>query len=154
MNTDGSLDLVSRRAGSGFVIRGSQGQFVAAGCTLHRGINDPFMSELLACRDGLEEAAHRGLQNVVLQTDCSNLVDLWHDPRRLRLDGIHILDDLKMISQSFQVFKLLYIGREANSAAHVCAREALSIDSPRCFDIIPGFLSDTLRSDCNSNSFQ
>jgi hypothetical protein len=41
----------------------------------------------------------------------------------------------------FQRFKLLYVRREANNVAHLCAREALSLDMDVLnFDVSPGFL--------------
>ena len=43
----------------------------------------------------------------------------------MRAEGAHIFQEMKDLCSSFQDFKLLFIGRDANGAAHVCAREAL-----------------------------
>ena len=47
VNTDGSLDLVQKLAGSGYVIGDSNGDLIEGGCTCHGLVEDPFVSELL-----------------------------------------------------------------------------------------------------------
>jgi len=37
-----------------------------------------------------------------------------------------IIDDIQELSISFSTFDLVYVNREANIAAHCCAKEALS----------------------------
>jgi hypothetical protein len=64
VNTDGSLNCSSREAGSGYVIRNYLGEFVEAGCRKYPHIDDPFISELLASRDGLEAAARLGISKL------------------------------------------------------------------------------------------
>ena len=84
-----------------------------------------------------------------MQTDCSNLVSLCHDDRHVQMEGVHILNELKSLSTSFQAFKLLHVNRSANFAAHTYAKEALSIVVPLCFDVTPGFLLRSIQADCN-----
>jgi ribonuclease HI len=115
-------------------------------------VKDAFISELLACREGLEAAVRLKLTKVILQTDSSFLMSLCQDVRQVRAYGAHILNELKVISQQLQAFKLLYLNRTTNFAAHVCAREALSIDSFLCFDVTPGFLLRALQADCNPDT--
>lgn len=69
VNTDGSVNCHSREAGSGYVIRDANGVFVEAGCRKHLHIDDPFISEVLACMEGLEAAARLGIPKIILQTD-------------------------------------------------------------------------------------
>jgi hypothetical protein len=60
VNTDGSLNISSREAGSGFIIIDELGCFIAARCDPLEGVVYPFISELLASREGLEDAKRRG----------------------------------------------------------------------------------------------
>jgi hypothetical protein len=54
------------------------GELIEAGCFKHPHIIDPHTSELLAWREGLEAAVRLGISEVILQTECRNLVKLWH----------------------------------------------------------------------------
>ena len=142
---------MNRVAGSGYVLRDSEGVLIEGGCHRHLRVVDPFISELLALRDGLEAAVRRNLAQVIVQTDCASLVSLWQYPRQLRMEGSHILIELKktraMRSRLSSFFN--YLNRSANFAAHTCAKEALSIVNPFCFDVTPGFLLRVIQADCN-----
>jgi hypothetical protein len=46
-------------AGAGYVIRDCDDNLIEGGCSRHPSVDDPFISELLACRDGLEADARR-----------------------------------------------------------------------------------------------
>jgi hypothetical protein len=69
VNVDGSLNCLTSEAGSGYVIRDHQGVFEEAGCMKHRYGDDPFISELLASREGLEAAVCRGIPKIIIKTD-------------------------------------------------------------------------------------
>lgn len=148
VNTDGSLSCTTLEAGSGYVIRDESGGFVEAGCRKHANVEDPFISELLACREGVEAAARLAIPRLIIQTDCKTLVDLWQDGMQQRSEGAHILSEMQMMCKNFQEVKLLHVGRDANNAAHKCAKEALSVVNFIRFDVIPGFLTDLIQSDC------
>jgi hypothetical protein len=51
---------------------------------------------------------------------------------------------MKMVRASFQDFKFLHVGRDANNAAHRCARAALGVLVHVCYDVIPGVLTDAV----------
>lgn len=63
-------------------------------------------------------------------------MSLWEDNIDVRIEGIHILKELKKLGDSFQDFKLFFVKRKANQAACFCAREALTIVLPLCYDVI------------------
>jgi hypothetical protein len=54
------------------------------------------------------------------------LVSLWYDERAIRIKCIHILKELKVLSSTFQKFKILFVKRAANLVAHLSAKEALN----------------------------
>jgi hypothetical protein len=85
-----------------------------------------------------------GIPKIILQTDCSSLVDLWKDGKEQMIIGAHIVKEMQDMCQLFQEVRLLYIGRDANNAAHRCGKEALSIVNFVCFDVILGFLSNVI----------
>jgi hypothetical protein len=49
----------------------------------------------------LEEANQRGFTMVEMQVDQQQIEFLWKDERRHKLAGIHILEELKILGNSF-----------------------------------------------------
>jgi hypothetical protein len=132
--------MVNRNASLGFIIRGATGNFITAGYELQEGVTDPFVSELLACRLGLEEAKRQGCTRVEVQVDCQQILNLWKDDRRLKCAGVHILEELKTLGGSFLDFKISFVRREANWAAHLCAKHVITSKVSALFAEVPGFL--------------
>jgi hypothetical protein len=63
--TDGSLDIARSDACSRLIMRNDMGQYIVAGCNLQPGVVDFFISELLACKKGLEEANHSAMRTFI-----------------------------------------------------------------------------------------
>ena len=61
-----------------------------------------------------------------------------------------ICQEIREIKRVLASCSIVSIGRDANNAAHLCAKQTSS-DRRRCLWINynPAFLADTLRSDCN-----
>ena len=54
---------------------------------------------------------------------------------------------MKELAARFQGCKLLYVGRSANTVAHLCAKEALVSESGTTFVVLPGFLTVIVQSE-------
>jgi hypothetical protein len=92
---------------------------------------------------------------MILETDCQSIVSKWHKEGSDRSVGYHLFRETKELVGFFQGFKLLYVRREANCVAHLCAREALSLDLDVLnFDVSPGFLTEAVQSECVSPKFE
>lgn len=62
--------------------------------------------------------------------------------------GGHLCKEMRTYLQNFQGFELRWTGREANVAAHLCAKEALVlVRLSITLDVILDFLIDVLQSD-------
>jgi hypothetical protein len=61
-----------------------------------------------------------------------------------------ICQEIRDIGRAFFSFCILFVGRDANNAVHLCAKQA-SGDRRRCLwmNYNLGFLVDILQSDCN-----
>jgi hypothetical protein len=58
---------------------------------------------------------------------------------------VHILTEMERNSKFFQGFNLVFVHREANKVAHICALHSLSQDAPlSSFDVCPGFLDEVV----------
>ena len=85
-------------------------------------------------------ARNMGLQRVIVETDSHEIQSLWSAPQKSV--GVHILGEMKEISDLLQGFELRYSGRQINLAAYRLAKEALVIDMHAViFDVISGWLT-------------
>ena len=148
LNTDAALDVVGGVAATGVVVRDDSGSFVTAELRKYNHLTDPGLVELLACRDAIFLARDRGWTHVEIETDCQSVVTAWSKDQMQRSAGSTVVLEMKALVSSFQGFSLVFARRECNKAAHVCAREALSINNLNTvYDVTPGFLVDLVQSD-------
>jgi hypothetical protein len=84
-----------------------------------------------------------------IETDANEVVKLWRGRNEGRSEIAPILREIDELSNNLEYFQLNFIGREANEAAHLCAKQATS-NRRRCLWInyVPRFLVDCLQKDC------
>jgi hypothetical protein len=84
-----------------------------------------------------------------MESDSKIAINLCADVQS-RSELMPIFQEIKELSRAFASFSMIHTGREANQAAHACAKQA-SVDRKRCvwMNYNPGFLASTLLSDCN-----
>ena len=111
------------------------------------GLVDPETLEMLACRDAILAAVEKGIRKVVIETDCSNIKNLWESMKGERTASFYILCEMRSLVISFQGFELLYPSRSLNRAAHLTAKEALHSNTIINHDVVPGFLIAILQSE-------
>ena len=94
---------VSGSKGAGGVARSATG-FLGAWCKPHDGVKDPLIVEALSLRDGVLYAKLRGLNKVVMEMDCKEVVDLWNTCHHSRSVVAPILLEIGDLSASFSSF--------------------------------------------------
>ena len=89
-------------------------------------------------------------RRVIIESDSKVAVDLCNDKSSNTSEIMSICNEIREIKRALSSCSISFVGRDANSAAHLCAKQASS-DRRRCLWINynPGFLEKTLRSDCN-----
>jgi ribonuclease HI len=148
MNCDGALNAAGAMAGAGVVARDENGSFVVAECRRYDHIIDPEIAEVLACRDALVLAQSRGWNHIEVETDCQTVVGMWKNEKTQKSACHQVLQEMKAIVSNFQGFTFSFVRREANKAAHTCARTALSlVNHATVYEVTPGFLIDVVQSD-------
>jgi hypothetical protein len=127
INSDGAICVEHGRAGSGGVARDALG-FRGAWAKVYTRVQDPFIAETLPMCDAFLFARARGYQEVMFETDCQELVRCWES------------------------FSLVFLGREGNQVAHVCAKLA-SANNVTCdwVGLCPEFLVDSVSADCKQD---
>lgn len=147
INTDGSVSMEEHRGGVGGVAR-SCTSLHAAWCKPYAGITDPLIAEALAVRDGVLFAKLRGYDKVVVETDCLEIVNLCNSRQVLRAVAAPIIDEIWEHAPSFKSFVIQHVFRSTNFAAHLCAKQASTLEVTECWiDSTPSFLVTCLLAD-------
>ena len=124
--------------------------FLGAWCKPLPGASDPFIAELLAFREGVIFAQLRGFSHVIMEVDCSQLVDLWNSRGNSRSVASPIFRELADYVVTFTSFSVRHVGREQNVPAHLCAQRVCTLDGTDSWlAVSPDFLRTSLRADCN-----
>jgi hypothetical protein len=97
--------------------------------------------EAIACRDALVLAQQHGVQRVILETDCLDLVNLWgKESQRSVIDPI--LKQIEDLSLAFHEFSFSYVNRVCNKVAHVLAKQVSSTQCLEVWHVTPACVSD------------
>jgi ribonuclease HI len=129
INTDAAVDLGTRTASTGCIIRDSQGQFLAACRVEINGVIDVTTAEAQAVRDGLCLAELIGCNNVEVETDCLEVVTAFQYPLENRIVGTAFLDECRTMMAGFNSAVLRHCPSEANKAADLIAS---SVEDRNC----------------------
>ncbi|CAN1225604.1 Uncharacterized mitochondrial protein AtMg00310 [Linum perenne] len=124
VNIDGAVQA-PLGGSTGWVLRSSTGMVLHAVGTPYPGITDPFILELLACRDAVSWCVFSSLFQVDFEGDAELVSKAIRDQEGTRAQGGIIVQEITRLLTSSPSFKLLLIRRSANRAAHSVARMAL-----------------------------
>ncbi|CAO2201990.1 unnamed protein product, partial [Urochloa humidicola] len=101
-------------------------------------------------RDGLSLARRCGVRQAVVESDSSVAIQLLRSPKGERSMVAGIWHDVQELANSFESLVFVHVRREANEAAHVCAKAAYStMGVCEWLDHTPNFLVDVVARDCN-----
>ncbi|CAN1177238.1 Putative ribonuclease H protein At1g65750 [Linum perenne] len=124
VNVDGAVQA-PLGGSTGWVLRAPTGMVLHAVGTPYPGITDPFILELLACRDAVSWCVSSGLFQVDFEGDAEMVSKAVRDQESTRAQGGIIVQEVSRLLASSPSFKLLSVRRSANRAAHSVARLAL-----------------------------
>jgi ribonuclease HI len=102
---------------------------------------DAPMQEAYALREGLMLAQHIGCNQIIIQSDCMEVVMITQDEGFIANSAAAIYDECNTIWSGFQDIKIGHCNREANQAAHNLARRVMQVKQ-NCMrdDDTPSFL--------------
>jgi ribonuclease HI len=87
--------------------------------------------EALALHDGIRLALDLGHLNVIIKSDAQDVVRMLNEANFARTELASICYEIQDLCSSFRSCSIVHINREANEAAHRCAKQA-SVDRRRC----------------------
>lgn len=150
VNTDASFMLDSLSGSGGAVIRDEDGRMLQASPNFYEHIPDVLTAEALAARDGALLARVCGFEKVILELDNLSLVNLLRSEAGKRSPIAGLWQEIIELGREFTHFRISFVHREGNEAAHFCAK-LCSISSPirSWAEAFPTGLMGIAEADCN-----
>jgi hypothetical protein len=107
-------------------------------------------SELAACLEGVTRALEASSEDMIIETDCLELVRLAKSGSKDYSSLGHWVDDLRSILNSPKILRVNKIHRDQNVVSHELARLGMLQDSTNVWlDSAPEFLLSRILRDCN-----
>ena len=123
VNVDGATSKVGSKGGAGVVFRNHEGAFLGGACHVLPGCPDPAASELHACRRVVQLADEFNANRLHIETDSKEIASkLRNREKDLSVLG-PLVEEVKMMLQAREQWKITWVRRSANGAAHALARE-------------------------------
>jgi ribonuclease HI len=96
LTVDGSFRTEDRSAGIGMALRDEKGFPIFTSCRFLDDCDSPFEVELRACVEGLELALLRTELPIIIETDCSKVVDVVKSVGQDRSSDLHWVFKIKL----------------------------------------------------------
>ena len=146
---DASFTNEHRQGSTGVVLRDHAGKLIRGQAIWYEHAHCARTMEALAIRDGTKLAADLGFRRVIIESDAEVVVKLWNSACFDRADVAPICHEITALGEGFESFALVHARREANIAAHKCAKQATE-ERKRCIwvNFIPSFLRDCIQNFC------
>ena len=126
VNYDGATFSPQDKAGLSIVIRNEDEAVLASMSQQVPLPTTVAQVEALAARRAVEFALEIGITNVVIEGDLESIYRELQDlSPSLALHG-HLIQDAKILSNSFQLVNFSHVHREGNTVAHALARSAIN----------------------------
>lgn len=123
INVDASWHKDMSFCATGLIARDSRAVFVAGDCRRLRGPS-PVIAEALALREGIVTAHNLGLDRIILESDCLNLVEACKGGKQVGEAKV-IVEDILKLQVTFQSCSFSWCSRNWNKAAHLTANACL-----------------------------
>ncbi|VFR02953.1 unnamed protein product [Cuscuta campestris] len=142
VNVDASSGLVDRYVGLGFIVRDYEGRFVAAISIKCRGSFGPREAEAIAVKEALSWIKSKGWKQVLVETDCKEVVDSLNSTIMDWSYFNSIIEDCKRLQMLCAGdLNFCFTPRSGNEAAHLLARSSCNDDVVgEWFDTPPNFI--------------
>ncbi|KAA3460257.1 reverse transcriptase [Gossypium australe] len=125
INFDGAFDGRNKISSSGVVARDSRGNVITSSAVIHRGVQNAFEVEALACRRATQVALDMEKEGSIIEGDSLSVIKKCQNPERDKPQLSPYIFDVYQMKFRNESLKHEYINRSANNLAHVIAVESL-----------------------------
>ncbi|XP_074314783.1 uncharacterized protein LOC141650612 [Silene latifolia] len=125
LNVDAGI-MTGVGVGFGVVCRSSGGRVEWGLSILQAQCLEPHMAEAVAILEGLKEAAQKGHDKLVVESDCLQVIDALRNYKHCRSLFHLVLDDIVFLCSSFSSVSWSHTSRKNNTVAHALAHVLVS----------------------------
>jgi ribonuclease HI len=111
LTIDGSFKTEDGGAGSGMILRDSNGNIIFSACRNLLMCNNALEAEGQACLEGLELALQYSQLPIIVDTDCVQLVAMVSDSSPDRSSLVHLISEIKRLSSQSRSCKFVKVDR-------------------------------------------
>jgi ribonuclease HI len=126
VNVDGSFSQASHAGAPGAVMRGYNGNFMAASTVYFPNITSANVAEAMAMKEGLALASRLGVNDVIMESDLLEIVDACSGADEWWGDAPAIFVDCMDLAAGIGKVAFKHCQREANEVAHLLARNSFT----------------------------
>ena len=150
INVDAAFLEQAGCGSTGLVVRDSEGNLIRAQALWYRFASSAQTMELYAIRDGIQLARDMGYSQICIESDAQQVVRMCNSKLSERAANAAVCHEIEELLGGFMRCGLVFVHREANEAAHRCAKQATE-GRRRCLWInyMPHFLASCIQLPCN-----
>ncbi|XP_074289389.1 uncharacterized protein LOC141614543 [Silene latifolia] len=119
-----NVDAASKEevgVGLGIVCRDERGMCLWGVSNRRREHLEPRIAEAVALLEGLKEARERSYRNIVMESDCCQLIEDIKSSKEGRNEYFLVLDDIRSLCNAFDSIVWSFVRRTSNFVAHLLA---------------------------------
>jgi len=132
-------------------LRNERGETLAAEGRKYENLADVLTAEALAARNGMLLAVALGYNKVILELDNQSLANSLKSMEDDRSTINDLRQGIQELGRSLLSFRISFVHREANLAAHCCAKmPTISEAMWSSFGYAPDWILGVVTKDCNS----
>lgn len=149
VNVDAGFDEHTKSGSTGLVMRNHAGALTRAQALWYERAADSRTMEAIAIRDGIRLAHDLRLTHIAMESDALEVVNIFNSSAYDKADIGAVCREIRELSGVFASFALSHVPREANEAAHRCAKQASSTwRSCLWINFVSSFLQDCTHHPC------
>jgi hypothetical protein len=84
-------------------------EWINAECRQYKHVTVLFTTEMLACKDAVLLACSKGWSQVVIKTDCPNIILAWSGEKEQRSSCSQLVKEMKVLVSNFQGFSICFV---------------------------------------------
>ncbi|KAM6582866.1 hypothetical protein CsatB_009868 [Cannabis sativa] len=148
VNVDGATFAQQNHFGYGFIARDHDGILIEAFQSCKPGAIDAELAEAIGVKEALSWIKRKGWQNVIVETDCINVVHALRSKVHMISPYGSIINESKLLLSVLNNVSVIFVKRSANKVAHFLTRDSYSkADCIISRDSIPTMLMSLILKD-------
>lgn len=136
-NVDGATFKEGMGGGVGVIFRDEDGAFRGSAAGFFPDCPKPETAEILACRKAVQLAIQRGIQKLHVETDSQVVATMIAEKERNLSPVGQMIEEVKALARTREDFKITWVRRTANGAAHLLAKLGVSSRVSVSLDLVP-----------------